>query len=94
MNTEKITVIKIDANLAKKIEALQVETRARQDLISFMMSNGSSMTTEQFTQYHDEYIAYHQEYEKAKQELQNTYVPADAKRWNLDFASGEVTIYA
>jgi arylsulfatase A-like enzyme len=91
---DKTTIVRVDDEIVRKIEALQTETRARQDLIAFMLDNGASITGDQFSQYHSEYIAYHQEYEKAKQELQDKYIPENSKRWNLDFATGEVTIYA
>ena len=94
MEKNNVTLLKIDENLCKRIEALQFEMRARQDLLSFMLDGRSSTTSEQFEKYHDEYVQYHVEYEKAKQELQNTYVPDGSKRWELDFASCEVKIYA
>lgn len=94
MNTEKMTVVRIDADLCKKIETLQFETRARQDLLSFMLDGRATTNSEQFQKYHDEYTQFFYEYEKAKEELQNTYVPEGSKRWELDFAACEVKIYA
>ena len=94
MANEKITIVKVDEKICRTIEALQFEVRARQDLLSFMLDGRSSTNSEQFEKYHDEYIQYHIEYEKAKKDLQDKYVPAGNKRWELDFATCEVKIYA
>lgn len=88
-----VTVVKIDETLCRRIEALQFETNARKDLLAFMM-DGRTNNSDQFEKYHEEYVQFHIEYEKAKQELQDKYVPAGMKRWELDFATAEVKIYA
>lgn len=94
MRNDTVTMVKIDETLCKRIEAIQFEVNARKDLLAFMMDGRLTIDSEQFEKYHDEYIQYHVEYEKAKQELQDKYVPDGSKRWELDFSSCEVKIYA
>ena len=75
------------------LERLQFEVQARQNIIGYMFDN--NIKSEVFDQYHAEYLDFFKQYEKKKSEVEMLYVkPAfpEAKNWNLDFATGELTI--
>lgn len=55
----------------------------------------SDIKTNSFDIYHAEYLEFFKQYEKKKQEVEILYArPANpnVRNWNLDFASGELTI--
>ena len=75
------------------LERLQFEVQARQNIIGYMFDN--NIKSEAFDQYHEEYLDLFKQYEKKKSEVEMLYVkPAfpEDNNWNLDFASGELTI--
>ena len=82
-----------DRNFIDDLERLQFEVQARQNIIGYMLNN--NIKSETFDQYHTEYINLFRQYEKKKLEVEMLYVKPTcptAKNWNLDFASGELTI--
>jgi hypothetical protein len=82
-----------DREFIKDLERLQYEVQARKNIIGYMLE--SNIKNECFEQYHAEYLDFFTKYEKKKHEVEIFYVkPAksNAKNWNLDFNSGELTI--
>ena len=86
---EKIIV---DVALCEKIEALQYEVRARQDLITTYLDSRANISNARYEEYHKEYLNYFIQYEKAKKELVDKYVGPNKNSWNLDFNTRELTI--
>ena len=82
-----------DKQFIKELERLQYEVQARKNIVIYMLE--SNIQSENFQHYHDKYIEAFTAYEKKKAEVEPLFVkPANpkAKRWNLDFTTGELTI--
>ena len=82
-----------DRNFINDLERLQFEVQARQNIIGYMFSN--NIKSEVFDQYHAEYLDFFKQYEKKKSEVEMLYVKPvfpEAKQWELDFETGELTI--
>lgn len=88
--------VKVDNNdLVSKIEALQYEVESRKDLIAFAMTRDDLTDSPSFKQYQEEYRDFFIQYNVAKNLLEKQYVYPkcpNAKRWNLDFETHELTI--
>lgn len=81
--------ITIPKDLSNYIESLQYECEARKDLCAFMINKGMA-DSEAFNRYHKEYMEFFAQLETAKNEMANEYIPK-GKKWNLDFATSQVT---
>ena len=84
-----------DKEFITELERLQYEVQSRQSIITYMINNGMDITTDNFKKYQNEYTEYLKKYENKKYEVEIKYVYpnyAQAKNWNLDFASGELII--
>ena len=82
-----------DRDFINDLERLQFEVQARQNLIGYMFNN--NIKSEVFDQYHAEYLDFFKQYEKKKSEVEMLYVKPvfpEAKQWELDFETGELTI--
>ena len=97
--TKTHVITNIPEELVNTIEAYQYEVNSRMDVISYMLSNNMTLGTESFNQYQAELINHKKMLDAAKQELETNIVRPylDANNipnasWNLDFASGELTI--
>lgn len=89
-----ITISEADRD---EVQRFAIETESRQNLISFMLSNGMDTNTEQFRRYQAEYSDFFYRYDKAKNDITEKYVRPvvdnlDNVNWNLDFDSCELTI--
>lgn len=86
-------IITVSQETVNRIQALQYECVSRQSLLKFMLDNGTSLSSEGFRAYHEEYERYQTAYETAKEEFQkNELEPAvegTLLSWNLDFATRE-----
>lgn len=80
------------------IQRLDIEMSARQNIISFMLSNGMNTDTEQFKNYQNEYNYYFTEFDKAKTNIiEKKYIANEFKNytnlnWNLDYSNRELTV--
>ena len=87
--------IQVTQEWVNKIEALQYEVTARQNLVAFMIENGHNMDSDNYKRYNSEYLDFFKQLEEAKEAFANEYVypQTNGKRvsWNLDFAAKEVT---
>lgn len=82
-----------DRAFIEDLERLQYEVQARKNIIGYMLE--SNIRNECFNQYHAEYLDFFKKYEQKKADIDILYVKpakANAKSWNLDFKSGELTI--
>ena len=60
-----------------------------------MINNGMDIENPSFKSYQTEYSKYYLEYEQKKKALEKEYVKPEetgAKKWDLDFATRELTI--
>ena len=84
--------INVEKSMVEKIEALQYEVESRKDVISQILASGFKISGDTFEKYQTDYRNFFIQFNKAKQEMLKVYnVPGTAK-WNLDFASGILTI--
>lgn len=86
-----------DRGLVDCLESYHYEVTARQQLLAFMVSSGYDLTGDAFIQYHKEYVEHTAQYEMAKGQFEADVVKPQMKgtagfTWNLDFASGIVTV--
>lgn len=95
MKTRKsMKIVKdIPEELSNYLEALCYETGARKDLLAFMVERGMQKQ-EAFLEYQKEFVECYSRYEIAKTELASEYVTPEfpGAKWNLDFATHELTI--
>lgn len=92
-----ITTIQIEESIRDYIEALDYEYSARRDIISFMLENNMSTTSESFNKYQKEMMEFKVKFATAKQELEEKYVQPLLKEnqtvsWKLDYSTCELTI--
>lgn len=90
-----IAKILVPDEIVNEIQALDVETSARRDLIAFMITNNMNVDTEQFNKYQMEYNKYFKLFDIAKTNFENDFVKAQyptAENWELLYASREVVI--
>lgn len=85
--------IKVDYEDNLKLEKLQYEVSARQNLLAYLIQSDIDPNNEKFNKYHKEYLNFFKEYEKAKKQLTNKYIKDDKnKQWSLDFETQILTI--
>lgn len=89
--------LKMDEEITNKLEALNYEVNSRKEIIAFMLGS-DYVNSDAFVKYQDEYQKFFIEYQTAKQVLEDTYVrplleDGQTVTWNLDFTTGELTIY-
>lgn len=88
--------IKVDESFCNAIQAACFEVDARKSIITFMLSNGMDISTEQFKKYQDEYNEFFAKSELLKAQLENDYIKplSNGKEysWVLDYSTCEVTI--
>lgn len=86
-------IITIPEDFCNLIESLQYEVDSRKDLLNFMVNSGIDVENDSFKKYHKQYMEYFVKYNTAKSELQQEYIDTRGSfnRWNLNFATGEVT---
>ena len=96
---KKTDSIEVNAELSNYVEAAAYEVNSRVDVISFMLSNNMSTSTDSFRSYQAELIEYKKKYELAKAEVEKQIVKPylDAHQipnatWNLDFATRVITL--
>ena len=92
-------VIEVDEELSNFVDAANYEVNSRLDVISYMLANNMTTTTDAFRSYQAELIEYKKKYDLAKAELEKQVVTPflDAHNipkanWNLDFATHKITI--
>lgn len=87
--------VKVTQDWVNRIEALQYEVSARQNILAFMIENGHNMDADNYKRYNGEYLDFFKQLEEAKEEFATEYVypQTNGKRvaWNLDFKELEVT---
>ena len=86
-------IIVEDRDFINDLEHLQYEVESRKAMIKYALE--ANLDTESFQTYQDKYLNYFKAYEQKKQEVETKFVkPAcpNAKNWNLNFATGELTI--
>lgn len=80
------------------IQRLDIEMSARQNIISFMLSNNMNTDTEQFKNYQREYNEYFLQFDKAKNDIiVNNYIIKEFPNynnlnWTLDYNTREIII--
>lgn len=88
--------IKVDEGFCNAIQAACFEVDARKSIITFMLSTGMDISTEQFKKYQDEYNEFFVKAEMLKAQLENQYIKPlyDGKdySWVLDYSTCEVTV--
>lgn len=96
---KKTETLEVNAELSNFVEAASYEVNSRLDVISYMLSNNMSTSTDAFRSYQAELIEYKKKYELAKAEVESQVVRPylDAHNipnatWNLNFASHMITI--
>lgn len=80
----------VDNELCTRIEMLQYEVNSRKEIITTYLQTNTNKT-DLFEAYQKEYTEYFTEYNKAKQELVKTYNVPNNSKWNLNFATRELT---
>lgn len=89
--------LKVDSEIVVELQRLSVAVESRKELISFMISNDMDLTSPKFKEYEDEYEKYYFQYSALKKELEDKVLASkfgkdNLLRWNLDFATEEVTV--
>lgn len=86
-----------DKQFINELEALHYECYSYQSLISFMLENNENIiNNKNFKLYQKEYRDVYKKYNEKKIELENKFIKPNMKKiknWNLDFKTGELTIY-
>ena len=85
-----------DQDFITTLEALNYEVESRKEIIAFMLGS-DYVNSEAFEKYQQQYQDFFIKYQLAKQQLEDTYVkPLNLPgkiEWNLNFGTGELTIY-
>lgn len=91
IGTEK--VFEISTEESEYIESLQFEVSGYKNLLEFMISGGTNIDSDNFKNYHKEYLEKNTEYELAKNSVAKLYLKeyVDNCSWNLDFATHKLT---
>lgn len=88
--------IEIDnQELINYMESLSYDVAARRDVITFMLANGMDTNSEQFRDYHKEYMESFAKLETAKAQIEKDYVLPNSKgrvTWSLDYGTAILTI--
>ena len=85
--------VSIPDEMCDHLEALMYETNARRDLCMHMIDSGMR-NSENFKEYHKEYLDLFREYEQLKHQLESEYVTPKYPnaRWNLNFETSMLEI--
>lgn len=90
------TIVAIPEEVVNRVQALDIETESRKNLIAYMLSSNLTTATEQFEAYQKEYRDFYYQFDIAKSEIERDYVRTAIEnpiRWELNYSTGEVTIY-
>jgi len=90
----KIITITPDSEACTLLERLSYEIEARKTVIAEMLAQNMDTGTEAFTKYQGDLCRFKAQFDTAKKEFQSAYVDTipGAQRWNLDYASGVLTV--
>ena len=85
-------IIVISEEDRNKVQRADIESTARMNLMSFMISNNMDISSERFQQYQEEYFEKFKVFEAAKAELEKKYLSGiKATSWNLDYKTCELS---
>lgn len=84
------------STIIQDLEATNYEVNSRVNIISYMLANNMNVGSDMARQYQKEYMEFYIKYQTLKDKFYREHVlprlDGEYERWNLDFATGTVTL--
>lgn len=81
----------IDQEDIDLLQKLGLEKESRQNIISYIISNGFNIHTQEFQEYNNEYFQFYKQFEEQKEYIISKYLGKNYQRpWNIIYSTREL----